>query len=229
MTNELKIGVMREGDGDVADNGQHVTVNYEERLPDDTVSDAGKLGGRIIGFALGAGQVSKEWEQGVAGMKVGEIRRLIIPADHGYGVSGTSNVIPTHACSVFDIELLGVTETVTLGHATPAELLRAQKRGVIVVDIRRPEEWVQTGVIAGAETITAFEANGSLHPDFQQKFMRLVPTPSTPVLLYCLMGARTTNIGTALVEQLGFLHVTHLSGGILGWTTDGYKTVDYKP
>ena len=69
---------------------------------------------------------------------------------------------------------------VTLGQATPADLLQAQKDGVIIVDIRRPDEWAQTGVIEGAETITAFEANGRLHPEFQQKFMAVVPSPDTP-------------------------------------------------
>jgi len=100
---------------------------------------------------------------------------------------------------------------------------------VIIVDIRRSEEWALTGVIEGAETITAFEENGSLHPDFQQKFMAVVPVPDTPVFLYCRSGARTTHLGTALIEQLGFSHVTHLNGGILGWTADGYETIEYKP
>ena len=162
-------------------------------------------------------------------MKVGEKRRLTIPADLGYGAAGAGDVIPPHATLVFDIELLAVTMPVTLGQATPADLLQAQKDGVIIVDIRLPEEWAQTGVIEGAETITAFEANGSLHPDFQQKFMAVVPAPDTPVFLYCRTGARTTNLGMALIEQLGFSHVTHLNGGILGWTADGYETIEYKP
>ena len=97
------------------------------------------------------------------------------------------------------------------------------------MDIRRPEEWAQTGVIEGAETITAFDANGSLRPDFQQKFMAVVPAPDTPVFLYCLLGARTANLGKALIEQLGFSQVTHLNGGILGWTANGYETIEYKP
>ena len=130
---------------------------------------------------------------------------------------------------MFDIELLTVTVPVLLGQATPAGLLRAQKDGEVIIDIRRPDEWSQTGVIAGAETITAFEVNGNFHPDFQQRFMTLVPTAETPVLLYCLMGGRTTNLGMALIEQLGFLHVTHLSEGIMGWKANGYETITYKP
>ena len=228
MTNKLKIEVMREGDGDVAEHGQRVTVHYEGRLTDDTVFDSSRPRGQPFGFTIGAGQVIQGWEQGVNGMKVGEMRRLTIPADLGYGATGAGDVIPPNATLVFDIELLTVTAPVSLGQATPADLLQAQKDGVVIVDIRRPDEWLQTGVIAGAETITAFEVNGNFHPDFHQQFMTLAPTAETPVLLYCLMGARTTNLGMALIEQLGFLNVTHLSRGIMGWTADGYETIAYR-
>ena len=219
---------MQEGDGDVAEHGQRVTVHYEGRLTDDTIFDPPDPEAGPSASPLGwAGH--QGWEQGVNGMKVGEMRRLTIPADLGYGATGAGDVIPPHATLVFDIELLTVTAPVALGQATPADLLQAQKDGVMIVDIRRPDEWLQTGVIAGAKTITAFEANGNFHRDFEQQFLTLVPTAETPVLLYCLMGARTTNLGMALIEQLGFLHVTHLSRGIMGWTADGYETIAYKP
>ena len=229
MADELKIEVMQEGGGDVADIGQRVTVHYEGRLTDDTVFDASKPRGQPFNFTIGAGQVIQGWEKGVAGMRVGEKRRLTIPPELGYGAAGAGDAIPPHATLVFDIELLAVAIPVTLGQATPADLIQAQKDGVIIVDIRRPEEWAQTGIIEGAETITAFDADGSLNSDFQRQFMKKVPTPDTPVVIYCLMGARTANLGAALVEQLGFLEVRHLSEGMLGWTADGYETVTYKP
>ena len=227
MADELKIEVLQEGDGDVAKNGQRVTVHYEGRLADDTVFDASKPRGQPFSFTIGVGQVIQGWEQGVAGMRIGEKRRLTIPADLGYGAAGVGKVIPPNATLVFDIELLAMAIPATLGQATPADLIQAQKDGVIIVDIRRPEEWAQTGIIKGAKTITAFEANGRLHPEFKQKFMAVVPSPDTPVFLYCLSGPRTTNLGMALVEQLGFSHVKHLSGGILSWAADGYETIEY--
>ena len=229
MSDDLKIEVMQEGDGDVAEAGQRVTVHYEGRLSDDIVFDSSRPRGRPFSFTIGAGKVIKGWEQGVAGMKIGELRRLTIPADLAYGAAGAGDVIPPNATLVFDIELLAVSAPVTLGQATPEDLLQAQKDGVLIVDIRRADEWAQTGVIEGAETITAFQTNGSLHPDFQQDFMALLPTPETPVLLYCRLGNRTENFGMALIEQLGFSRVSHLSEGILGWTEAGHKTVIYTP
>ena len=172
MADELKIEVMQEGNGDVAEHGQRVTVHYVGRLTNDTLFDASKPRGQPFSFTIGAGQVIKGWEQGVAGMKIGEMRRLTIPAELGYGAAGAGGVIPPNATLVFDIELLAVSTPVSLGQATPADLLQAQKDGVAIVDIRSPNEWSQTGVIAGAETITAFETNGSLHPEFQQNSLR---------------------------------------------------------
>ena len=229
MVKKLKIEVMQQGNGDVAEHGQRVIVHYEGRLTDDTVFDASRPRGQPFSFNIGAGQVIQGWEEGVTGMKVGEMRRLTIPADLGYGATGAGGIIPPHATLVFDIELLSVTLPVSLGQATPADLLHAQDDGVIIVDVRRPDEWSHTGIIAGAKTITAFEANGNFNPHFKQKFMTLVPPAETPVLLYCLMGARTTNLGMALIDQLGYLNVTHLSRGIMGWTAEGYETIAYKP
>mgnify|MGYP001293563062 CR=1 FL=1 len=229
MAADLKIDVIREGDGDVAENGQRVIVHYEGRLTDNNVFDSSRARGKPFNFTIGSGQVIKGWERGVVGMKVGEVRRLTIPADLAYGAAGAGGVIPPNATLVFDIELLDVTAPFALGKATPEELLKAQREGVIVIDIRRAEEWSQTGVIEGAKTITAFTKNGGLHPDFQQEFMRTVPSPRTPILLYCRTGNRTNILGMALVEQMGFSKVSHLTEGIVGWKKNGYGTIAYAP
>jgi FKBP-type peptidyl-prolyl cis-trans isomerase FkpA len=70
--------------------------------------DSSRSSGQPFRFPLGTGQVIKGWDQGVAGMKVGESRRLIIPADLAYGDRGAGGVIPPGATLVFDIDLIAV-------------------------------------------------------------------------------------------------------------------------
>jgi peptidylprolyl isomerase len=64
--------------------------------------------GRPFTFPLGAGRVIKGWDEGVASMKIGGTRSLLIPPELGYGASGAGGVIPPHATLLFEVELLGV-------------------------------------------------------------------------------------------------------------------------
>ena len=226
---ELQIEIMTEGDGKMAEAGTRVSVHYEGRLEDGEVFDASRPRGEPFAFTIGAGQVISGWEQGVTGMKIGETRRLTIPPELGYGAAGAGGVIPPNATLIFEIELLEVTAAVMLGEATPDALLQAQADGVVIIDIRREDEWRETGIIEGAETVTAFQAGGRVDPDFLDNFRSLAPSRDTPIMLYCRSGNRTTGLGNALIEQLGFTDVTHLSDGINGWLEAGKPTVDYTP
>lgn len=96
------------GTGDEAVAGKRVTVHYTGWLTDGTKFDSSKDRGQPFTFQLGGGQVIKGWDQGVAGMKVGGIRKLTIPSDLGYGARGAGGVIPPNATLVFEVELLGV-------------------------------------------------------------------------------------------------------------------------
>ena len=118
---------------------------------------------------------------------------------------------------------------VSLGQATAEDLLSSQANGVLVIDIRHEDEWRDTGIIEGAKTVTAFQKNGQIHPDFQQKLFSLASSKTTPILLYCRSGNRSNAIGNALISQLGFSQVSHLSTGIAGWIREGYDTVSFKP
>ena len=221
------VETLQKGTGDLATNNQQISVHYEGKLTDGTVFDASRPRGQPFTFILGKGQVIKGWDLGVEGMAIGEIRRLTIPPELGYGATGVGGVIPPNATLIFEVELLGVGKPLTLGQMNSNELLEAQSQGAVIIDIRREEEWRKTGIINGAKTITAFTKAGRLHQDFQQKFSSLVPSLKTPIVLYCRTGNRTTKLGNALVSQLRYSNLSHLHNGITGWFKDGLKSVPY--
>lgn len=104
---ELKIEDEVVGTGAEAVAGDSVTVHYVGMLTNGTVFDASKNHGNSgFTFKLGAGQVIKGWDKGVAGMKVGGKRKLTIPSDMAYGANGIGGVIPGGATLIFDVELL---------------------------------------------------------------------------------------------------------------------------
>jgi len=83
---------------------------YETSAPDNKGKqfDSSHNSGQPFRFPVGTGQVIKGWDQGVVGMKIGESRRLIIPADLAYGDSGAGGVIPPGAALIFDIDLVAI-------------------------------------------------------------------------------------------------------------------------
>jgi peptidylprolyl isomerase len=97
-----------QGMGDEARPGQQVTVHYTGWLTSGEVFDSSRTRNDPFQFGLGRGQVIKGWDEGVAGMRVGGQRRLIIPPDLGYGARGAGGVIPPNATLIFDVELLKV-------------------------------------------------------------------------------------------------------------------------
>ncbi len=105
---ELQITDLNQGDGAEATAGREVEVHYTGWLENGTKFDSSLDRGRPFVFELGAGRVIKGWDQGVAGMRVGGKRKLVIPSHMGYGARGAGNLIPPHATLIFEVELLGV-------------------------------------------------------------------------------------------------------------------------
>ena len=97
-----------EGTGNAAKAGDSVEVHYTGWLTDGTKFDSSHDRGQPFGFSLGAGRVIKGWDEGVAGMKAGGKRKLMIPANLGYGARGAGGVIPPNAELVFEVELIRV-------------------------------------------------------------------------------------------------------------------------
>jgi peptidylprolyl isomerase len=103
----LRITDLEVGSGAEAIAGQTVTVNYRGSLTNGKEFDS-SYGRGPFSFRLGGGQVIQGWDEGVAGMKVGGKRRLVIPPDLGYGSRGAGGVIPPDATLIFEVELLRV-------------------------------------------------------------------------------------------------------------------------
>ena len=112
MPNGLKYTDTETGDGATAVAGKKVSVHYTGWLSNNDAKvakfDSSADRGQPFQFTLGAHQVIAGWDEGVAGMKVGGKRTLIIPPELGYGARGAGGVIPANATLIFDVELLGV-------------------------------------------------------------------------------------------------------------------------
>jgi FKBP-type peptidyl-prolyl cis-trans isomerase FkpA len=100
------------GEGEIATAGQNVTVHYTGWLFNDGVQgakfDSSKDRRDPFVFGLGAGMVIRGWDEGVAGMRVGGKRTLIIPPEMGYGARGAGGVIPPNATLKFEVDLLAL-------------------------------------------------------------------------------------------------------------------------
>jgi len=103
----LQYSIDQPGTGAQPKPGQTVSVHYSGWLTDGTPFDSSRTRNQPFEFPLGMGRVIKGWDEGVAAMKIGEKRTLVIPASLGYGSRGAGGVIPPNATLVFKVELLG--------------------------------------------------------------------------------------------------------------------------
>ena len=96
-------------------------------------------------------------------------------------------------------------------------------KGVTVVDIRRPDEWRETGVIPGSKLLTAFDSGGRFREEFPSQFEALVDSDEE-VIIICRSGNRSAALSRALAERAGYTRVYNASGGIVSWIDRGNQT-----
>ena len=177
--------------------------------------------GEPFKFTPGQGRVIQGWEKGVLGMKVGGKRELIIPPELGYGKRGAGAAIPPNSTLKFEISLLGV-EAPKYKNINNSELKQMLKKGVQIFDIRRPEEWKETGVVKGSHLMTFFDSSGRQNPKFLEKFAKLVKK-TEEVILICRTGNRTGVLSRGLSEQVGYKGIVNVTGGIVDWIKEKNK------
>lgn len=104
------------------------------------------------------------------------------------------------------------------------ELQDLLDQGATLIDIRRPEEWKQTGIVEGSQTLTFFFASGRVNPQFIPRVQRLVEKDQ-PVVLICRTGNRTRAASEFLATELGYANVYNVKHGITGWIAEKYPVV----
>lgn len=97
-----------------------------------------------------------------------------------------------------------------------AELQIMLEKDIPIYDVRRPEEWRQTGVVEGSKLLTFVDASGRLKPDFIERFTA-ANSQHDPVILICLTGGRTGTLARFLVEEMGYTQVYNVRDGITRW------------
>ena len=105
---QLRAEIVQPGEGEGAKNGDQLTVDYIGTLEDGTKFDSSLDQGQPFQVTLGAGQVIQGWELGLVGIKKGEVRRLFIPSQFGYGEQGAGESIPPNANLIFEVQLLEI-------------------------------------------------------------------------------------------------------------------------
>lgn len=108
---------------------------------------------------------------------------------------------------------------------TPSQLQKAISKGTVVIDIRRLDEWENTGVIPSSHKLTFFDASGKFDTKkWMSNFEKIVKNKNQPFVLVCRSAHRSGKVGNFLDEQMGYKNVYHLKDGIMTWIAQSRKT-----
>lgn len=120
----------------------------------------------------------------------------------------------------FLLFLSGCAEEILYFNVDNQQLKTMLDEGVTIIDIRRPEEWKQTGVVKGSQRLTSFDKGGRLMPGFLPAFTRNI-SKDQPVILICRTGNRTRALSAHLSRELGYTNIYNVKNGITQWIREG--------
>lgn len=211
----------------VATTGDLVSISYTGALESGEVFDT-SVGKPNLEFTIGGSKVIPGFEKGVMGMAIGERKNLVIPPNEAYGENGIEGVIPPNSTLVFDVELHKITKPFKkiLKDITNNELKQLLKEGIVAIDIRRPNEWKDTGVIKGTKLLTLYNENNRQNPNFMKDFSKIIKDKNTPFILICRTGSRTKFASQAFANSLGYNKVYNLKRGITNWISTGNPVIE---
>lgn len=115
---------------------------------------------------------------------------------------------------------------VALKDLPPKEVEELIEKNIIMIDVRRPEEWEYTGVIKNAYKMTFFDMFGNVDiPTWMKEFEKLVTSKEQLFVLICAHANRTRTIGNYLIQNHGYTNVAHLDGGMALWTDENREVI----
>lgn len=135
--------------------------------------------------------------------------------------------------SKFHIALMFVAPLLLMAHTLRAEVINVDEfelqslldNGTVIVDVRRIDEWHDTGIVKDSHMLTFFDAQGGYDAEKWLSNLEEIVSSTDPVILICRSGARTRIVSQWLSEKQGYARVYNVTAGILGWKNKDGQTV----
>ena len=225
---EIEIITDKPGDGKKIIYHSWVQLEYTGSFENGKVFDTNIGKDRPLVVQMGMKEVIPGFEQGIIGTTKGTKRKIKIPAELAYGEKGGGDVIPPNTDLIFEFEIIDVLDP-HYKMINSSELIKKINDNAVALDIRLKNQW-EKGVIEGTFQETAFDKDGKFNVYFLDKVKALAAEASQNIEIIFIShdGDTATTLGNAFAEDLGFVNVSVLKGGILQWLKDDRELVSHK-